>query len=143
MSTPDPSSGPTPAPIPPQPETGTKKPVVVVSRFSARDLILVVVILVAIVGFIVLAVQYSTQKPKNMLRGVVQGRYATGERETLLDVRPRKGVSSKTVDTGYYLKVFVPDENRTYDVIVEKELWQQKKDGDSLDFLRPADEQKY
>ena len=142
MSTPEPSSGPTPTPTP-TPVTGVKKPVVVVSRFSLRDLALVLVILIAIVGFIVLAVQYSTKKPKNMLRGTVQGRYATGERETLLDVRPRKGVSSKTVDTGYYLKVFVPEENRTYDVIVEKELWQQKKDGDALDFLRPADEQKY
>ena len=142
MSTPEPSSGPTPTPTP-TPVAGAKKPVVVVSRFGLRDLALVLVILIAIVGFIVLAVQYSTKKPKNTIRGVVQGRYATGERETLIDVRPRKGVTSKTVDTGYYLKVFVPEENRTYDVIVEKELWQQKKDGDSLDFLRPEDEQKY
>ena len=142
MSTPEPSSGPTPTPTP-KPVAGAKKPVVVVSRFSLRDLVLVLVILVAIVGFIVLAVQYSTKKPKNMLQGVVKGRYATGERETLLDVRPRKGVSSKTVDTGYYLKVFVPEENRTYDVMLEKDRWQQTKDGDTLEFLRPADEQKY
>jgi hypothetical protein len=52
-------------------------------------------------------------------------------------------VSSKTVDTGYYLKVFVPEEKRTYDVIVEKELWYKKKEGDLLEFLRPPNEQKY
>jgi hypothetical protein len=47
------------------------------------------------------------------------------------------------VDTGYYLKVFVPDDNRTYDVIVEKALWDQKKEGDRLDFRKPPSEQTY
>jgi hypothetical protein len=141
MSTSDPEPRKTPAP--PTPSATAKPPVVVVSGLNKRDLLLIVTIVVVLVGFIVLAVVYSTKPPKNMLRGVVKGKDATGERETLLDVRPRKGVSSKTVDTGYYLKVFVPEENRTYNVIVEKELWETKKEGDSLEFLRPPDEQKY
>ena len=116
---------------------------VVVKGLNKRDVILIVTIVVVLVGFIVAAVVYSTKPPKNMLRGEVRGKSATGERETLLDVRPRKGVSSKTVDTGYYLKVFVPEENRTYEVIVEKELWDQKKEGDTLEFLRPPNEQSY
>ena len=41
------------------------------------------------------------------------------------------------------MKVFVPEENRTYEVIVEKELWDQKKEGDTLEFLRPPNEQSY
>ena len=137
MNTPPPQPPPAPAPQP-----GAKKPVLVVKRFTGRDIALVVIIAVAIIGFIVLAVIYSTKPPKNTLKGVVKGRYATGERETEFDVS-RRGVSGKTVDTGYYLKVFVPEENRTYDVIVEKELWEQKKDGDPIDFLRPPNEQKY
>jgi hypothetical protein len=140
MNTPEPKPSPKPSPAP---VAVVVKPKLVVPRFGVRDLVLALAILVAIVGFIVLAVQYSMKKPKNTLTGLVRGKYSTGDRETLIEVAPRKGVSSKTVDTGYYLKVFVPEENRTYDVIVEKELWEQKKDGDSLDFLRPPNEQKY
>jgi hypothetical protein len=137
MNTPEPKPDPAPRPQP-----AAKKPVVVVKKFTARDLALTVIIAILVIGFIVMAILYSTRPPKNTLRGVVKGRYATGERETEFDVS-RRGVKSKTVDTGYYLKVFVPEENRSYDVIVEKELWNTKKDGDTLDFLRPPDEQKY
>lgn len=141
MSTPEPQE-PRKTPVPP-PASATKKPIVVASGLNKKDVILIVTIAAALIGFIVLAVLYSTKPPKNTLRGVIQGKHATGERETLLNVSSRKGVSSQTVDTGYYLKVFVAEENRTYDVIVEKELWEKKKEGDTLDFLRPPNEQKY
>jgi hypothetical protein len=140
MSTPQPEPRKTPVPPPP---SAPKQPVVVVKGLNKRDVLLIIAIVVVVAGFIVLAVIYSAKPPKNMLRGVVKGKDSTGERETQFDVRPRKGVTSKTVDTGYYLKVFVPEENRTYDVIVEKELWDQKKEGDALEFLRPPNEQKY
>jgi hypothetical protein len=134
MSTPEPASTPAPQPAAKQP--------IVVPRFTKKDIILVVVLAAVIIGFITLAIVNSTQRPKNTLVGVVKGKHSTGERETLLDVS-RKGVEGKTVDTGYYLKVFVAEENRTYDVIVERELWEQKKEGDTLSFLRPPNEQKY
>ena len=140
MSTPEPEPRKTPAP---PPQSTVKKPVVVVTGLNKRDILLIIAIVVVLAGLIIGAVLYSAKPPKNTLRGIVRGKDATGERETLLDVRPRKGVSSKTVDTGYYLKVFVPEENRAYDVIVEKELWEQKKEGDTLEVLRPPDEQKY
>jgi hypothetical protein len=139
MSTSEPEPRKTPVPPPP----AAKQPPVVVKGLNKRDVLLIVTIVVVVLGFIALAIFYSTKPPKNMLRGIVKGKASTGERETLLDVRPRKGVSSKTVDTGYTLKVFVPDENRTYDVIVERELWEHKKEGDQLEFLRPPNEQKY
>ena len=150
MSTPNPAPVPPPEPAP-KPKAVTavplvpaaKRPIVVVKGISKRDIILICAIVVAVATFISLAMMSAAKKPKNTLTGVVKGKHSTGERETLLDVRPRKGVSGKTVDTGYYLKVFVAEENRTYDVIVEKALWDQKKEGDRLDFLRPPDEQKY
>ena len=141
MNPSDPEPRKTPAP-PPAAAT-PKAPLVVPSGLNKRDVLLIVTIVVVLLGFIALAIIYSTKPPKNTLHGVVKGKSSTGERETLYDVRARKGVSSKTVDTGYYLKVFVPEENRTYEVIVEKELWETKKEGDTLDFLRPPDEQKY
>jgi hypothetical protein len=130
-------------PVPPPASDKPKAPLVITKGLNKRDVLLIITIVVVLLGFIVLAIVYSTKPPKNTLHGVVKGKSSTGERETLFDVRPRKGVSAKTVDTGYHLNVFVPEENRTYEVIVEKELWESKKEGDKLDFLRPPDEQKF
>ncbi len=129
---------PTPAPSP-----GPKKPIVIVpSGMSRRDIITAVLIAVAVIGFIAFAVvQMGSGKSDNLVTGVVTGRSATGDRETLLDVST-KGVKSKTADTGYTLKVFVKDQNRTYDVMVERDVWEKKKDGDTLEFLRPPSEQR-
>lgn len=134
MSTPTPQ--PSPAEVP-------KRPLVIVSGTSKRDFLLALAIALGVLGFVVLAI-YSTgtEKPKNTITGIVTGRRATGERETLMTVS-RQGVKEKTSDTGYYLQVFVEAEKRTYEVMVEKELWQGKKDGTRLDFLRPPSEQSY
>lgn len=131
-----------PPPPAPQPVPGPRKPLVVVPGITRRDVIIAVAIFLAISGFIWLSMNTIGQRPKNTLVGVVQGRSATGERETLLDVR-RQGVTSQSVDSGFYLHVFVKDENRTYKVTVEREVWEQKKDGDTLQFLRPRNEQSY
>ena len=133
-------STPTPTPTPPgQP----RRPLVVVARVSKRDILIAIGIALAVLGFVVLAI-YSTgtEKPKNTVSGIVTGRRSTGERETLMNVS-RQGVKERTADTGYYLKVFVKEENRTYEVMVEKDLWQTRKDGERLDFLRPPAEQSY
>ena len=53
----------------------------------------------------------------------------------------RKGVTEKTADTGYSLKVWVESEKREYEVMVEKEIWGKKKPGETLEFLRPPSEQ--
>lgn len=107
---------------------------------SRRDIITGVLIAVVVIGFIALGIFQMGRGSGNLISGVVTGRTSTGERETLIDVST-KGVKSKTADTGYTLKVFVKDENRTYDVMVERDVWEKKKDGDTLEFLRPTNEQ--
>ncbi len=130
---------------PPQPApAGQPNPSrVIVSGTKKRDFFIALAIALAVLGFVVLAI-YSTgtEKPKNTISGTITGRRATGEREKLIDVS-RRGVKEKTADTGFYLKVFVKEENRTYEVMVEKDLWNGKKDGERLDFLRPPSEQSY
>lgn len=108
---------------------------------SKREIIIAVIIAVAVIGFLAFAIVHmGSGKSGNLISGVVTGRSSTGDRETLLDVST-KGVKSKTADTGYTLKVFVKEKNRTYDVIVERDVWEKKKDGDTLEFLRPPSEQ--
>ena len=127
---------PKPAPSAPQP----LRPRVVVSGVNRRDIIIGVLIAVVGITFITAAIFQSGKSPENLLTGVVRERSAPAPRETLMTVS-RKGVTEKTADTGYSLKVWVESEKREYEVMVEKEIWEKKKPGDTLEFLRPPSEQ--
>lgn len=126
-----------PAPKPAQPGP---RPHLVVSGVSHRDIIVGVLIALVVLGFIIAAIFQAGKGPANMLSGEIRAKNPPAMRETLMTVS-RKGVSEKTADTGYSLKVWVESEKREYDVMVMKELWEGKKVGDKLDFLRPSSEQ--
>ena len=124
---------PAPAPQPPRPR-------VVVPRVNRRDVLIGALIAVVAIGFITAAIFQSAKSPGNLLTGVVRERSTPAPRETLMTVS-RKGVTEKTADTGYSLKVWVESQKRDYEVMVEKEIWEKKKVGDTLEFLRPPSEQ--
>ena len=126
---------PKPASSAPQP-----RPRVVVSGVNRRDILIGALIALALGGFIALAIFQSAKSPENLLTGVIREKNPPAERETLMTVS-RKGVTEKTADTGYSLKVWVGSQKREYDVMVMQELWEQKKVGDTLEFLRPPSEQ--
>ena len=125
-----------PSPSAPQPP----RPRVVVPRVNRRDILIGALIAIVALGFIAAAIFQSGRPPGNLLTGLVRERSAPAPRETLMTVS-RKGVTEKTADTGYSLKVWVESEKRAYDVMVEKEIWDKKKPGDSMEFLRPPSEQ--
>lgn len=129
-------TSPTPAPQPRPP-----RPKLVIPGLTFRDIILGAVIAVAILGFVALAIFSIGSGPKNLITGVVRKHLSTGEREVLLNVST-KGVKETTADTGYSLKVWVESEKREYEVMVEKSVWEKKKDGDTIEFLRPKSEQR-
>jgi hypothetical protein len=127
---------PKPAPSAPPP-----RPRIVIPGVTRRDIIIGVLLALAVIGFILLAV-FSTggYQEHNKLTGVVRAHNAPGLREMLMTVS-RKGVSEKTADTGYSLKIWVESEKREYEVMVSKEDWDKTKDGDKMSFLRPPSEQ--
>lgn len=131
----NPAQKPSPSPAP------APRPKVVVPGIKPRDILIGVVIALVILGFVVAAIMSSGGGPRNLLTGEVRGKNDPGARETLMTVS-RKGVTEKTADTGYSLKVWVESEKREYEVMVEKEVWESKKIGDELQFLRPPSEQK-
>ena len=136
----------TPPPSP-QPQPQPKRPKLVVPSVSRRDVIVGVVIALAVLGFVILAVLATGgYKEQNRISGVVRSRNAPGLRETQftmgLEKVPKKPVTEKIADTGYSLKVWVESEKREYEVMVEKEIWEKKKDGDTIEFLRPPREQR-
>jgi len=126
---------------PPAPQPQPKRPKLIVPSVNRRDVIIGVVIALALLGFIIAAIVFSGSPPRNLITGVVKSHLSTGERETLMTVS-KKGVSEKTADTGYSLKVWVESEKREFEVMVEKEVWDKKKDGDTIEFLRPPSEQR-
>jgi hypothetical protein len=129
---------PSPPPSAPKP---APRPKLVVSGVNRRDIVIGIVIALVVLGFIIGAIFSSGSGPKNLLTGVIKSHSSPGPKETLMTVS-RKGVTEKTADTGYSLKVWVEKEKREYEVMVEKEIWEKKKDGDTLEFLRPASEQR-
>ena len=129
-----------PATPAPTPQSRPPRPKLVVPGVNRRDIIIGVLIAIAVFGFIVAAIFSASRAPRNQLTGVIKSHVSPGARETLMTVS-RKGVTEKTADTGYSLKAWVESEKREYEVMVEKDLWQQKKDGDTLQFLRPPSEQ--
>ena len=126
------------APKPPKP----KGPRVIVSGVSRRDVIIGVLGALAVIGFIAFAVLNSGgYKERNKITGVVRSHEAPGPREMLMIVS-KKGVTEKTADTGYSLKIWVESEKREYEVMVSKEDFDKAKDGDEMSFLRPKSEQR-
>jgi hypothetical protein len=131
-------SDPASAPPPPPP---AKKPVLVVPRYSKKELIYA--IFVAVTAFAVIIGLYLATTTKSMatpMRGVVQGRFQTGVRETWLDTS-RRGVKGSLQESGFYLKVYVEKEKKTYDVMVSESDWKRYQDGDPIYFMPPGSEQ--
>ena len=127
---------PKPAPSAPQPP----RPRVVVPGVTRRDIVIGVLIALVVIGFLVAAIFQSNKPPENILTGVIRAKNEPGLRETLMTVST-KGVKEKTADTGYSLKVWAESQKREYEVMVMKEVWEQKKIGDTIEFLRPPSEQ--
>jgi hypothetical protein len=127
--------------VTPKPAPSAPRPRVVVPGVTRRDVIVGAVIAVVLIGFILLAI-FSTggYQEHNKLTGTVRAHNAPGPRETLMTVS-RKGVTEKTADTGYSLKIWVESEKREYEVMVSKEDWDKTKDGEEMSFLRPKSEQ--
>jgi hypothetical protein len=126
---------------------GEKKRLVVTGGLNRRDILLAVAIVVGLLGFVFAAI-YSTGTAKNpnMLTGVIREKYKTGEqvRDIVVSAeRGSRGITEKIVNSGHYLKVYVPELDKVYnDVMLAQSVWETKKVGDKIDFLRPESERK-
>ena len=132
-------------PSQPPPSNPQKKPLVVASGLTPRDIIVGVFILIGVLGFVVAAIYSSgTVKSPNMLTGEVREKYKTGEQMRDIVVSAEKGnrgVTEKITNSGCYLKVYVAKLDKTYNVMLAESEWDKKKVGDKVEFLRPESEQ--
>lgn len=115
---------------------------VVVQSVGKREALIAIVLGFIILGFIGYGVLHmASPVPGNKLTGVVLEKSFTPGKEQQVSFSGRKIEGTKEVDGEYILKVRVEAQNRTYEVPVEKPLYEMKQVGDSITFLRPPSEQ--
>ena len=120
------------------------QPRVILPDTSRRDTIIALVVGALVLGFVAFGIVTMSQPhaSANTLVGVVVGKQFTPQKEEQVSFSGRHLEGTKQIDGEYVLKVRVEQENRTYDVPVEKATYQMKDKGDKLEFVRPPSEQR-
>jgi len=115
---------------------------VVVPGTGKREAVIAIVLGLIILAFLGYGVMHMASPVQgNKLTGVVLEKTFTPQKEQQVSFSGRKIEGTKEVDGEYVLKVRVDSQNRTYEVPVEKPLYESKQVGDSITFMRPPSEQ--
>jgi hypothetical protein len=120
------------------------QPRVVLKSTTKRDAVvagLLAIVLLAMVGFGI--IQLGKGEEGNTLSGKIVGKEFIPLKETTIEFKGRTLTKARESDGEYLLKVRVDSEaGRVFEVPVPKQTYQAKKEGDSLKFVRPPEEQK-
>jgi len=121
-----------------------RAPLLVVQNTTRRDAIIAAatgIIALAVIGFGFVQFANMAQRAKrSTLTGVVIEKQFSPAPEQQITVG-RSGLRERRIDGEYVLKVRVdPEGGRIFEVPVEKKMFDEKKVGDSLMFLRPPSE---
>lgn len=116
---------------------------VVIPGTTKREALVAVIaglLVLAFVGYGIL--HMASPVVGNKLTGVIVEKVFTPQKERLIDFNGRKIGRTREIDGEYLLKIRVEPEQRVYEVPVEKPVYQSKKEGDSMTFMRPEAEQR-
>lgn len=122
--------------MPPKPS-----PLVIPST-GRRDAVIAIVVGLFVLAFIGYGVMHmAAPVTGNKLTGTVIEKSFTPRKERQVSFDGRRIEGTKEIAGEFVLKVRVESQNRTYEVPVEQALYDAKKVGDELTFLRPPSEQ--
>ena len=123
---------------------GGPSPKVVVPGTTRREALIAAIIGVLILSFVGYGVLWMAKphESRNVLVGVVVEKQFTPGKEEQVSFSGRRIEGVKQIDGEYVLKVRVEKENRIYEVPVEKPIYQNRKVGDKLEFVRPSSERR-
>src|SRR5687767_10707512 len=115
-----------------------RDPRTIVSNTSVRDTVIAVVAGALVLAFVLYGIM-TMSKPgsRNTLTGTVIAKHFTPMPERQINFSGRKLEGVKEIEGEYVLEVRVEEENRTFQVPVERSLYESRKVGDSLKFVRP------
>jgi hypothetical protein len=123
--------------------TAPKKEPVVVSNTTKRDALVAMIVGIVILIFVGYGISHMSKPVAgNKLTGTIVKKTFTPLKEQQINFSGRKLEGTKESAGEFVLQVRVEAENRTYDVPVEQPVYESKKVGDSLTFIRPASEQR-
>ncbi len=119
-------------------------PKLVIPSKTRRDSVIAAVIGLLILSLVAYAVIWMAKpyESQNIVVGVVAEKQFTPQKEEQISFSGRRIEGVKQIEGEYVLKVRVEKENRTYEVPVEKPVYEGKKVGDKLEFVRPPSEQR-
>jgi hypothetical protein len=122
---------PSPAPVP-------------VKRTTLRDAVIAGVFIIGFLALLAYGIMQLAEKPKgNVLTGEVVGREFKPLKEQFVEFSGNTLKRTRESEGEYTLKVRVDSEGgRLFDVPVSQAIYESKKPGDSLEFMRPLSEQK-
>jgi hypothetical protein len=126
-----------PTPSPPTPR-------VVVRSHTLRDALIAGALALLVLGFIAYGIRHMSQPVAgNKLTGVIVEKQLIPLKEQMVEFSGRALRGVKESEGEHVLKVRVDSEQgRVFDVPVEKSLYDLKKVGDPLIFMRPPSEQR-
>jgi hypothetical protein len=114
----------------------------IVPNTSKRDAVVAGLIGLVVLAFVAYGIFHLAQPVAgNKLTGTVIEKVFTPQKERQVSFTGRRLEEAKEIAGEYVLKVRVESEKRTYEVVVEKPVYETKNLGDSLTFLRPPSEQ--
>ncbi len=116
----------------------------IVRSTTARDAVLTVSITVLVLGFLGYGIFHMAQPVQgNKLTGTVVEKQFTPLKEKRIDFSRSKLTGARESEGEYLLRVRVDSEQgRVFDVPVARFLYETKKTGDLLTFIRPPSEQR-
>ena len=116
---------------------------VVIRSTGKRDALIALGVGLVLLAFVGYGVMHMSSPVKgNKLTGEIVEKVFTPQKERQISFSGRKIEGTKEIAGEFVLKVRVPPDNRIYEVPVEESVYQSKKVGDPLTFLRPASEQR-
>jgi ABC-type Na+ efflux pump permease subunit len=127
-----------------KPEDSKRPAPFVIRSTSKRDTLIAILIATVLLGFLAYGIFHMSQPVQgNQLTGTIVAKQFTPLKEQLIDFDGRKLKGARESEGEYVLKVRVDaDGGRVYEVPVTKALFEGKKEGDNLTFIRPRSEQK-
>lgn len=114
----------------------------VVPSTGRRDALIAIVAGLFVLAFIAYGVMHmAAPVTGNKLTGVILEKSFTPQKERQVSFSGKHIEGTKEIAGEFVLKVRVEAQNRTYEVPVEQALYDSKKVGESVTFLRPLSEQ--
>jgi len=114
----------------------------VVPSTGRRDALIAIIGGLVILAFLGYGVMHmAAPVTGNKLTGTILEKTFTPQKEQQISFNGRRIEGTKEIAGEFLFKVRVEEQNRTYEVPVEQPVYESKKVGDKMTFLRPPSEQ--